>query len=112
MATINGLYLPAFMNIFQFHHYARVLTGCLLLAHMLSACATSNPMQAPEPCSKAWYQHVETSLSTGDGLGHGPDLGSDEWKSVIEFKLGIRGDPSVPARNSAAWCYYIDTKLP
>ena len=44
---------------------------------------------------------------TGDGQGHGPDLGSSEWRSVIEFKLGIRGDPSVPPRNSELWCAYI-----
>lgn len=47
-------------------------------------------------------------MPTGDGQGHGPDLGSDEWKSVVEFKLGIRGDPQVPGRDSQAWCTYID----
>ena len=59
-------------------------------------------------CTDAWYRSVEAKLPTGDGQGHGPDGGSDEWKSVVEFKLGIRGKPGVPARDSAAWCTYID----
>jgi len=51
---------------------------------------------------------IEEKVSTGDGQGHGPDLGSDEWKSVVEFKLGIRGEPDVPSREGAAWCRHID----
>ena len=41
-------------------------------------------------CTAAWYQSIEEKVPTGDGRGHGPDVGSDEWKSVVEFKLGIR----------------------
>ena len=65
----------------------------------------------PEPCSTEWQQAVESRLATGDGHGHGPDIGSEEWRSVVEFKLGIRDDPSTPARNSADWCAYIDERL-
>lgn len=64
--------------------------------------------QAASPCSDAWYRAIEAKVPTGDGQGHGPDWGSEEWKSVIEFKLGIRGTPGVPARDSTAWCTYID----
>jgi len=59
-------------------------------------------------CSDAWYQYIEEKVPTGDGQGHGPDIGSDEWKSVIEFRLGIRGKPDLPARDSEAWCRAID----
>lgn len=51
-------------------------------------------------------------VSSGDGMGHGPDTGSDEWKSVIEFKLGVRGNAEVPDRSTGAWCSYIDEHLP
>jgi hypothetical protein len=44
-------------------------------------------------------------------MGHGPDIGSLEWQSVIEFKLGLRGDPDVPPRGSQRWCAYIDQRL-
>ena len=64
-----------------------------------------------EPCSTPWLQMVEKTLSTGDGQGHGPDLGSSEWRSVVEFKLGIRGNPDVPDRDSEAWCAYIDQAI-
>ncbi|EXI74943.1 MAG: hypothetical protein AW07_01554 [Candidatus Accumulibacter sp. SK-11] len=47
-------------------------------------------------------------VATGDPSGHGPDVGSDDWKSVVEFKLGLRGDPTVPPRGEAVWCGYID----
>ena len=59
-------------------------------------------------CSDTWYRWIEEKLPTGDGRGHGPDVGSDEWESVIEFKLGIRGMPNVPSRNTEAWCAYVD----
>jgi hypothetical protein len=50
-------------------------------------------------------------VTTGDGQGHGPDIGSDEWRSVVEFKLGIRGNPAVPSRASREWCHYIDEQV-
>ena len=60
------------------------------------------------PCTQEWNQFVDLKLVSGDGQGHGPDLGSDEWKGVIEFKLGIRGQADLPGRNSDAWCQLID----
>ena len=62
----------------------------------------------PNPCSAEWFDFVERKVSSGDGQGHGPDLGSDEWKGVIEFRLGIRGQPDIPPRDGAEWCSYID----
>ena len=65
----------------------------------------------PEPCSEEWFQSVEDELTTADSQGHGPDLGSAEWRSVVEFKLGIRGDPTLPDRETSAWCVYIDETM-
>ncbi|WP_083698209.1 hypothetical protein [Shewanella sp. UCD-KL21] len=62
-------------------------------------------------CTQAWFKQVEQQLISGDGQGHGPDLGSDEWQSVIEFKLGVRGDTDVPNRHTTAWCAYVQQKL-
>ena len=62
----------------------------------------------PVPCTEPWFWELETRFGTGDGMGHGPDMGSDEWKSVIEFKLGIRDDPAVPDVTSARWCSWVD----
>ncbi len=58
-------------------------------------------------CSRGWYSQVEKKISTGDSQGHGPDLGSLEWRSVIEFKLGIRGSSEVPSLDTDQWCIYI-----
>jgi len=60
------------------------------------------------PCSTEWYKRVESQISTGDKLGHGPDIGSAEWRSVIEFKLGIRGKSTKPPLSSQQWCEYIE----
>jgi len=80
-----------------------VTTGCA------SAGDTANAaMESGVYCSDTWYRSVERKLTTGDGRGHGPDVGSDEWKSVVEFKLGIRGKQDIPRRDSEAWCHYID----
>ena len=64
--------------------------------------------ESTTPCTKEWNQFVDQKLVSGDGQGHGPDLGSDEWKSVIEFKLGIRGQADLPARDSNDWCQLVD----
>ena len=65
----------------------------------------------PVPCTEPWFWMLETVLGTGDGMGHGPDLGSGEWKSVIEFRLGLRNDPDLPAIDSPAWCAAIDAAV-
>ena len=85
-----------------------VLPG-LIVTLFLAACGDGGETSpGPEPCSFEWQQWVESRVTTGDGHGHGPDIGSDEWQSVVEFKLGVRGDPSVPPRDSDKWCSYID----
>ena len=60
------------------------------------------------PCSDDWNRWVDQKVVTGDGQGHGPDLGSGEWQSVVEFKLGIRGQAGLPERGSDGWCQLID----
>lgn len=85
---------------------------CLLLLGCIAfAAQAATPRQGKltgTPCSDAWNRSLESLVTTGDQSGHGPDLGSDEWKSVVEFKLGVRGKPGVPARDHTAWCSYID----
>ena len=76
---------------------------------VLSACQEQmSQTETSNLCTESWYQSVELAIPSGDGMGHGPDIGSEEWKSVVEFKLGIRGKPEVPDRNSQEWCSYID----
>ena len=87
---------------------SRLLILLLLAAVSLPAAAGA---EAPIPCTAQWYQWVEHKLVSGDGQGHGPDIGSDEWKSVIEFKLGIRGQSQLPVRDSEDWCQLIDAML-
>lgn len=89
----------------------------LLLTTLVSACeAPDSPLHEsapcwPEPCSQAWQAALEAALGTGDGHGHGPDIGSEEWMSVIEFKLAIRDDPDVPPAGSDAWCAHINRQM-
>jgi len=80
---------------------------------IVAACSQASDDRKSSPratvlCSDSWYRSIEEKVPTGDGQGHGPDIGSDEWKSVVEFKLGIRGKPNVPSRDSESWCQYID----
>src|SRR5210317_2060333 len=41
------------------------------------------------PGSPVWIQEVERLVGTGDGAGHGPDIGSEEWMYTVSRKLGI-----------------------
>lgn len=88
------------------------LLHVILLASLLcwlSACrGQRSQTEKSILCTNSWYHSVELAIPSGDGTGHGPDIGSDEWKSVIEFRLGIRGKADVPDRNSQEWCSYIN----
>lgn len=81
------------------------MLGCALKPAM-AALASADPA-----CSAAWQQSVEARLPSGDRQGHGPDLGSDEWQGVVEFRLGLRGRPELPARDSVAWCRFVEGRL-
>ena len=72
----------------------------LVVLSLLTACAPT----APELCTAQQFEQLNKLVMTDDGQGHGPDVGSDEWQSVVEFKLGLRGVKDLPARSSALWC--------
>ncbi|SEA82975.1 Uncharacterized protein YPO0702 [Desulfuromusa kysingii] len=85
----------------------------MVLIFFLAGCAHVGNVQQTDIesislCSDAWYEEIEAKVHTGDNHGHGPDIGSEEWKSTIEFRLGIRGQNHLPDRHSHAWCQYID----
>jgi len=89
----------------------RWLTLCMVV--VAAACSGGESLSAESSetsavCSDSWARMIDEKVPTGDGQGHGPDIGSEEWKSVIEFKLGIRSDPGLPSRDSEAWCRHID----
>lgn len=85
------------------------IKSLVLVGGLLLACAEYLSSDAVESrCTDEWFQAVEEQITTGDGKGHGPDLGSFEWRSVVEFKLGIRGNAGVPDRTGEDWCEYID----
>ena len=65
----------------------------------------------PVACSLPWYAKVDSILNIGDAQGHGPDPGSAEWRSAVEFKLGIKNEKGKPDIMSADWCDYISTQL-
>ena len=84
----------------------------LLSILIASSCGGGQKQGAdPQPCTEEWRRYVEEQVQTGDSEGHGPDVGSTEWQSVVEFKLGIRGNPEVPSRDTDEWCGHIDDKL-
>lgn len=80
----------------------------LLFALVARAALAAEGPASPPLCSDAWNRMIEAKVTSGDGRGHGPDIGSDEWKGTIEFRLGVRGKPEVPPRTREAWCRYID----
>jgi hypothetical protein len=94
----------------------KTLFPLLMLALSLAGCALHEEAgtdfsQTNEGCTDSRLQEIEKQISSGDGLGHGPDIGTDEWKSVIEFRLGLSDDDSTPAPSSDIWCDYIEIKV-
>jgi len=79
----------------------------LLTAMPVSSCSLA-ATPPPATCPDATYRAIGQRVSTGDLQGHGPDVGSDEWQSAVEFRLGIRGRADVPPRGSAAWCRHVE----
>lgn len=96
----------------------RYIANRILRVHSIAICSSISVLvgcaqnQSLEPstsiCSPQWLSLVEEKIGTADGQGHGPDIGSQEWRSVIEFHLGVRGNRQLPSRNSEGWCVYID----
>ena len=84
-------------------HWPTIL---LLLALTLTTCTGLSPAPQP-PCPDHLLQRIEQQVGTGDGQGHGPDIGSAEWHSVVEFRLGIRDNTDVPEPATRAWCAFI-----
>lgn len=84
----------------------------VLLAITIAMLSLACSEQQNEPdCSSDWQRYVDDVVTTADGLGHGPDIGSDEWRSVVEFKLGVRGQPGIPDRASPLWCAFIQNLI-
>ena len=85
-----------------------LVVGSILMGSGAGCGGQDAALEGPAPCTPAWYRSVEERVGAGDGQGHGPDVGSEEWRSVIEFRLGVRGSSEVPDRDGEAWCGYID----
>lgn len=61
-------------------------------------------------CSEAWNTWVEQEVGSGDGEGHGPDIGSSEWQQTISFRLDLPA-AQLPQLGSIDWCELIDRTI-
>ncbi len=75
----------------------------------ITACSSklSERSELDDVCSKETIESIERQLKTSDAQGHGPDIGSSEWFSVVERRLGIEGDATIPDKDTKAWCDYV-----
>lgn len=88
----------------------KILFTLVTVVLLLQSChpETETVVDLTAPCLPETLERIEQQVPTGDGQGHGPDIGSDEWHSVVEFKLGVRGEDSVPTRNTQQWCAFVE----
>lgn len=84
-------------------------TIMFILSMQVVACSSTLDRESgsEKPCSKESIELIERKVPTGDSQGHGPDFGSSEWYSVVEWRLGIEGDASVPSKGTQQWCDYV-----
>ena len=95
--------------------FALVISACSSLQISTSKNSTEPLKQADQEvgqsCSPEWFRYVNSQVPSSDSMGHGPDIASQEWKSVIEFKLGIQSHASLPPKNTPQWCKFIQSQL-
>ncbi|MDA7892308.1 hypothetical protein OAE72_01655 [Akkermansiaceae bacterium] len=61
---------------------------------------------------EAWAMWADEKHSTGDGQGHGPDVGSDEWAYALGTQLGISDSQGHgPDIKSDEWRRAVENKL-
>ena len=82
-----------------------VVSACMLM--LMSSLSLANSEGVLVPCSAAWNEWVEQEVGSGDGQGHGPDIGSQEWQQVIQFRLKLNAK-QVAKLGSQKWCHEID----
>ena len=90
--------------------YQLPLTTIICIAVAACSSTSSDPiliLEQTATCSDQVLLHIDGMVVTQDGQGHGPDQGSEEWHSAVEFKLNVTSKPDLPARNSNEWCAYI-----
>ncbi|MCL2457915.1 MAG: MliC family protein [Desulfobulbus sp.] len=80
----------------------------VLVAWVHPALAEAEPAGQGGCCTPAWYRSIENRAPTGDGQGHGPDLGSAEWRSVVAHRIGLRDQADGPRQDSEDWCRRVD----
>ena len=54
----------------------------------LSLAACSDRASVPPSDWTTWSVWVEARYPVGDAEGHGPDIGSAEWRAAVEEKIG------------------------
>ena len=106
MSHINNSSIMKLIAWFKYS-YAVVLYLSLLAC---SAAEVKNDDSA-EACPIPMLASIEGRVSALDSEGHGPDLGSDEWFSAIEFRLGLRGQSALPEKGTNEWCDFLDRHL-
>lgn len=84
-----------------------------LIATFLIGCNAPQSEANAEPmiCSTTQFLAIDKHVQSGDGMGHGPDIGSGEWKSAIEHKLGLAGHANLPEQDAKQWCRFIQQTL-
>lgn len=70
------------------------------------AAATDIAASAAPADWKAWAAWAEKLYPITDSLGHGPDIGSDEWASALAQQLGVSG-----VVGSTEWREAVEQKL-
>jgi len=93
--------------------FNRVVISLIITLNWLTACSAPDPVKenADQPCAQWQIDLIESKLITHDSQGHGPDVGSTEWFSVVERRMGIEGVHTVPSKKTRQWCEYVISKF-
>ena len=96
------------------YRYVEKIVLLSSLSVCLAACDSAvleSKETVPKLCTAPWFEYVEAKVAVTDEHGHGPDIGGEEWRWVVERKLGIDESEDSSASLSEAWCEYIQTLI-
>ena len=85
---------------------ALTLAACQV-ATAPNANLTSNTEPAVATCSEPQLLAIEQLITTSDGSGHGPDIGSTEWAHSVEYRLDINNHADKPPLLTPKWCQWV-----
>lgn len=87
----------------------KIFLSSSFLGFFLFGCLNSTDIPKNYADDIRWREQVEKLVNSTDDAGHGPDVDTDEWCGIVEFKLFQRNSMLKPC--SIEWSKKVNEVL-